>query len=276
MDIISQDERIEDPVFRTAVYLLDSGDASELQLYLNEHPDLVHQRIKYDPDGYFSNPSLLEFIAENPIRHEKMPGNILEITQLILEAGAKEDTGQVSYTLAFVASGEVSRKSGLQLPLLDLLCAYGAQPNAGMRPALTHGEFAAVQHLIGLGATVDTPTAAAMGSFEIFEKLLPGADEDSRQLALAYAAQFGHADILEVLLAAGQNPNRYNPAGAHAHATPLHQAVCYGHEEAVRVLIKYGADMTIKDTLFDATPLGWAEYFQQVSIYEYLKSLGAQ
>jgi hypothetical protein len=44
-------------------------------------------------------------------------------------------------TLALVSSGRVARECGAQVPLIDLLCSYGADPDYAMPPALPHGEF---------------------------------------------------------------------------------------------------------------------------------------
>lgn len=49
----------------------------------------------------------------------------------------------------------------------------------------------------------------------------------------------------------GEDPSRYNPAGYHAHSTPLHQ------EEVVRLLADRGARSDIRDTVYFATPLDW-------------------
>ena len=62
-------ERIQDPHFRRAVDLLDAGDAAGLQALLGEHPELAQQHVVLDGTNYFRNPTLLEFIAENPTRH---------------------------------------------------------------------------------------------------------------------------------------------------------------------------------------------------------------
>lgn len=69
-------ERIEDASFRRAVDLLDAGDVAGLRAHLTEHPDLVHQRGSFEGGNYFRNPTLLEFVAENPIRHGTLPANI--------------------------------------------------------------------------------------------------------------------------------------------------------------------------------------------------------
>src|SRR5205814_1529272 len=77
---------------------------------------------------------------------------------------------------------------------------------------------------------------AGLGRVEDTARLLPVADNYSRHIALALAAQHGHADVVRLLLDAGEDPNRYNPDGFHSHSTPLHQAVCSGHAEVVKLL----------------------------------------
>ena len=42
----------------------------------------------------------------------------------------------------------------------------------------------------------------------------------------------------------------------------MHSAVASGNVEAMRVLADAGADLTIEDTLFHATPSGWAIYLK--------------
>ena len=109
---------------------------------------------------------------------------------------------------------------------------------------------------------------------EDVRRRLPAADEDDRHRALAMAAQLGHADVVGLLLDAGEDPDRYNPPNAHSHSTPLHQAVAGGHLGVVRLLVERGARIDIRDSLFESTPLGWAEYLNQEQIAEYLRGRG--
>jgi ankyrin repeat protein len=102
-------------------------------------------------------------------------------------------------------------------------------------------------------------------------RLLATADPESRHRALALAAQHGHVDIVQLLLDAGQDPNRYNPDGNHSHSTPLHQAALAGHNAAVRLLVERGARLDIKDTIYQATPLGWARYAGETETETYLR-----
>ena len=70
----------------------------------------------------------------------------------------------------------------------------------------------------------------------------------------------GEADAVKLLLDAGEDPNRFNPEGMHAHGTPLHHAALAGHLPVIRLLVERGARLDIRDKLWDGTPLGWAKH----------------
>jgi ankyrin repeat protein len=262
-------ERIEDPTFRRAVELLDAGDVAGLRAHLNQHPNLLHQHVVFEGGNYFRNPTLLEFVAENPVRHGTLPDNIVRVAKVILDAGVEQSA--LNETLMLVSTGSVPRECGMQLPLIDLLCAHGADPNRAIHATALHGELEAVNALIGRGARIDLPVAAALGRIEEARWLLSGTNSEDRHLALALAAQFGHVDIVRLLLDAGENPNRYNPVGAHSHATPLHQAAGAGHYELVRLLVERGARLDLKDILWRATPADWARHAGRTEIEAYLR-----
>lgn len=263
-------DRIEDPTFRRAVDLLDAGDVEGLRAHLDVHPGLIHERVLFEGGNYFRNPALVEFVAENPIRHGKLPPNIVEVTKVILDAGAKSDQAALNETLGLVCSGRVPRECGVQIALIDLLCQYGADPNAGLAPALPHGEFEAVNALIRNGARIDIAVAAALGRIDDAPGLLSNAGKAERHRALALAAQFGHTEIVRLLLDGGEDPNRYNPMGTHSHSTPLHQAALAGHYDVVRLLAERGARLDLKDTIWQGTPEGWATHAGQTKIAKYL------
>lgn len=265
-------ERIEDQTFRRAVDLLDAGDVDALRAHLNAYPNVIHQRVLLEGGNYFRNPALLEFVAENPIRHGKLPPNIVELTRMILDAGAKSDQAALNETLGLVSSGRVPRECGVQIALIDLLCEYGAQPDAGMPPALPHGEFEAAKALIRNGARIDIAVAAALGRLEDARRLLATASSEERHRALALAAQFGHTEIVRWLLDAGEDPNRYNPMGTHSHSTPLHQAAVAGHYDVVRLLVERGARLDLKDTMWQGTPEDWATHAGKTEMAEYLRA----
>jgi Ankyrin repeats (3 copies) len=262
-------ERIEDAIFRRGVELLDAGDVGSLRAHLRQHPSLVRQHIVFEGGNYFQNPTLLEFVAENPIRHGKLPHNIVEVTKVILDAGVEHSA--LNETLMLVVTGSVPRECRARVPLIDLLCDYGADPNSPMHSAL-HGGLEAANGLIRRGARIDLPVAAALGRVEDARRLLPRAASCGRHLAFALASQFGYAEIVRLLLDAGEDPNRYNPVGCHSHSTPLHQAASAGHMEVVRLLVKRGARLDLKDILWHGTPASWARHGGRLEIEAFLHS----
>jgi hypothetical protein len=266
-------ERIEDPIFRRAVELIDAGDVEGLRAHLKKHPNLVHQRVEFEGGNYFRNPSLLEFIAENPIRRGKLPKNIVKITRVILDAGVEPSA--LNETLMLLATGCVPRECGVQIPLIDLLCDHRADPNHAAEVAAVLFEMDAVDALVQRGAQMTLPLAAAMGKVNEAGLLLRKADADQRHLALAVASQYGHTEIVRLLLDAGEDPNRFNPVGGHSHSTPLHQAAGNGHLDVVKLLIAHGAKTDVKDILFGGTPAGWANYAGHKHVESYLKAVVA-
>jgi len=111
-------ERIVDPLFRRAVELLDAGDVAGLRVHLNQHPNLMRQRVVFEGGNYFRNPTLLEFVAENPVRHGSLPANIVQAAEVILNAGVEQSA--LSEALGLVATGRVPRECGVQLRLINL------------------------------------------------------------------------------------------------------------------------------------------------------------
>jgi hypothetical protein len=262
-------ERITDPVFRRAVELIDAGDAAGLREHLQRHPGLSRQHVAFEGGNYFHHPSLLEFVAENPVRHGRLPDNIVEVAQVIVDAGV--EASSLNETLGLVATGRVPREFGVQIGLIDFLCDHGADPNSAARAAAAHGEREAVYALLRRGAPLDLPVAAALNHLEDCRRLLPAASPEERHLALAMAAQFGHVEVARLLLDAGEDPNRYNPPGSHSHSTPLHQAALAGCEPLVQLLLERGARPDMKDILWQGTPAGWAEYNGHNQLAEWLR-----
>jgi len=72
----------------------------------------------------------------------------------------------------------------------------------------------------------------------------------------------GHASICDFLITAGADPNVQTDPQGYA---PLHSASWGGHEEAVRVLIQNGADLTLRNYR-NETPQETAERQGQVAV----------
>jgi hypothetical protein len=266
-------ERIEDPMFRRAVDLIDAGNVAGLRTHLDQHPQVIQQRIVFEGGNYFRNPTLLEFIAENPVRHDTLPDNILDVAKVILDF--EPDLHSKNETLMLVATGSVPHKCGMQIPLIDLLCDHGADPATAIQPAAICGELDSVHALIRRGAPMTLPIAATLNRVDTFNRLLPSATAEERHLALAMASQYGRVEIVRVLLDAGEDPNRYHPVGGHSHCTPLHQAALEGNIDLARLLVQRGARLDIKDVLWHATPADWAQHQGKTEVEAYLREMEA-
>lgn len=251
-------DRIGDAALRQAVELVDDGDIEELRLLIGSDPSIVGRRANFEGENYFRAPALLAFIAENPVRNDALPPNIVEVTEFLLDAGAGKRQADLDETLSLVASGRVARECGAQGPLIALLCRRGADADAALSPALAHGEFEAARALVAAGARPGLAYASATGDEVLARRLLAASAAEERHLALALAAMHRRARIAAMLLDAGEDPNLYNPVGAHSHSTPLHQAAWNGDMETVRVLIDGGARLDLKDAIWNGTPREWA------------------
>jgi hypothetical protein len=268
---------ITDPLFLQAVNALDAGHVNELEKLITENPRLVKERTKTAEEGYFKNPYLLWFVADNPIRNEKLPPNIVDVTRLLIGAVKREspDTRQqqLDYTLGLVATGRIPRESGVQIELIDLLIDAGATPGGGIG-AIAHGNLAAASHLIKRGGKLTLPVAVCLGLKNDITHLITEAGEDGKRLALVAAAFYGKTDMVKYLLDMGANPNGYPLAntGFHSHATVLHQAVFSGSLAGVKMLVEAGAKLDVSDKIYHGTPLGWAIYMQTETNDEKLKA----
>ena len=58
--------------------------------------------------------------------------------------------------------------------------------------------------------------------------------------------------------------------------TPAHHAAAAGDVEALRLLVERGADLSAVDPMFDATPLGWAEFFHKDEAADYLRAVARE
>lgn len=270
-----------EPAAAAALACLEAGDGAGLEAHLAAHPRLLTEVIALegpDPGAYFAEPRLLWFVAENPVRHGRLPANIADLAARIAArmraAGAPGLQRDLDTALALAASGCVPRDCGVQRPLIAALVAAGADPAQAMRTALAHREQDAAEALLEAGAPLSLTAAAGLGRIADLHERTADASGPELQEALAIAAANGQAAAIAALLAAGAEPNRRCPEGCHAHSTPLQQAVSIGAGEAVRVLLKAGADPELRDTLFGGDAWGWAHHCGQPEMAALLPSRG--
>jgi len=256
---------IKDTLFLEAVEAIDAGNKDLLQSLVLKQPRLITDPLDYPVEGYFKNPYLLWFVADNPIRIEKLPNNIRDITEMLIrfvKEYAKNAELQLNYTLGLVATGRIPRECGVQIELMDLLIKEGAK-TGGALGALANGNTEAALFLIERGENINLPIAAGLDWLQHVEKLFPTSNNQERVTALTVSAFSGNSTMSKFLLDNGTNPNGYpqRESGFHSHATPLHQAVYSGSLDIVKLLVDAGADLEAKDKIFQATVPGWVEYF---------------
>jgi ankyrin repeat protein len=279
--------------FEAAVEAVVNGDVDALASLLRENPELVRARsarvTHFDPPIHRA--TLLHYIAANGVEdfRQKTPPRAVDIARLLLEAGAEVDALADMYgghhtTMSMLVSSAHPAKAGLQPALAETLLDFGAAVDgtgsgawtSPLMSALAFGYLDTAEALVRRGARVTSLAAAAgLGRLDDARQWLPAASSEDRHRALALAAQHGHVEIVRLLLDAGEDPSRYNPKSNHGHSTPLHQAVWAGHDAVVRLLVERGANLAIRDTVYEGTPLGWAEYGGRTAIAEYLRSRGA-
>jgi peptide-methionine (S)-S-oxide reductase len=256
---------INDPLFRSAVDAIDSGDLPALQHLLEQHPELTSKRLNVPEEGYFKHPYLVWFIADNPIRNGALPANIIAITRLILQVAqqyAKESyQDQVEYTLGLTETGRIPKECGVQLHLIDLLVEHGATPGNG-HGALTHGNIEAAKHIIEKSGIVTLTAAFCLDRSAEIQRLLKESTNEDKQIALMATAFYGKPEAAAMLIQSGADVNGYIDHGFHTHASSLHQAVFSGSLETVKLLVEAGADLHATDKIYHGTPLGWVMHMQ--------------
>ena len=114
-----------------------------------------------------------------------------------------------------------------------------------------HDELSAVDRFAAACARADRVAAEALLAAQsgLRTELRP-----EHHLMLHRPAESGNAAVLETMLACGFDLETKDKDSV----TPLHRAAMGGHADAVRVLLKFGANVAAKDGMFSATPLVWA------------------
>jgi len=278
--------------FECAVDAVVNGDLASLEALLTADASLAHQRSRrvttFDPPVHGA--MLLHYIAANGVENsrQRTPANAVDIATALLDSGADPNAfawlyGGKCTTLALLVSSSHPAAAGVHLALVELLVARGAELRPSgegnwtspVETALVFGFRDSAELLLRLGAPLSLAAAAALGRVGDAAALLRIASAEERHRALAVATQAGQVETTRLLLDAGEDPNRFNPPGTHAHTPPIHQAIWNGHLDVVRLLVERGARLDIRDIHHHSTPLGWARYAGHTAIVEYLTSTGA-
>lgn len=257
--------------FEAAAGAIVTGDAQTLRNLLDANPGLVRQRSTREHRS-----TLLHYVSANGIEdfRQKTPQNIVEITNMLLDAGAdvnatSEAYGGGSTTLGLAATSIHPERAGVQVALLQTLIDRGATydpPGAGaaarniVNGCLANGQLNSARFFADLGASLNLEAAAALGRVDVLATYF-GDGEDARRpdeqeaaSAFLYACGYGSLSAAEYLLDRGVDVAARNSDGQ----TALHWANYGPHLDVVRMLLERGAPINVLDGRFHAAPLDMA------------------
>jgi hypothetical protein len=258
-------------LFERAVDLIVSGEIEELRKLLAKHPSLIHERSLRDHHS-----TLLHYVGANGVEgyRQVTPKNIVEITRLLLDAGADIDSIADMYdgsnTIGLVATSVHPLRAGVQLELLDLLLKRGAKLEMGrgkgsVRSCLANGRREAARFLAERGAPLDLETAAGTGFLDVVKtffdsagELKPTATRKQMEHGFIWSCQHGYLDVAEFLFDRGVDI----ATGAVTAQTALHLAAHAGQVEAVKFLLAHKASLQVLNC-YGGTVLGqalWSAY----------------
>lgn len=257
--------------FEATADAIVTGDLATLKKLLNGNPDLVRARSTREHRS-----TLLHYASANGVEdfRQKTPKNIVEITGLLLKAGADVNAESDAYggrstTLGLAATSYHPQRAGVQIPLLELLIDHGAiidGPDGGstVNACLRNGRGDAAEFLANRGARLDLEGAAGAGQLDLVKsffqrdgKLKPPATQEQMNDGFAWACEFGRTSVVDFLLQRGMH---VDAKLRHDRQTGLHWAAFEGHVDTVRLLLDRGAPIDVKDETYEGTPLDWALY----------------
>ncbi len=295
-----------DPAVQAVIGAVRTGDLAKLREILRSDPSAAnpHWVPGYTPaKGPVPNDSIPLFcISEAVWRETNTRGNDYELARELLAAGAEADIEGGLPMLGAVSFNVI----GILRALLDAGAAVNGVDDDGLPMAYAvHFGFGAVAELLAeRGARLDLRFAAGLGRLDVvrnwfspdrslksgagaladpygFERKIRGQSpfrcERTRPNILSQAFYFacinGKLDVAGFLLSQGAEINAIVP-GLDVKATVLHRIATMdaAAEHVVRFLLARGADPSIRDPDFDATPEGWARYHKRDTIADLLGS----
>ena len=256
--------------FEEAADAIVRGDTARLAVLLERHPNLVHER-----STRAHRSTLLHYVSANGVEdfRQKTPPNIVGIARMLISAGADVNAASEAYgggstTLGLVATSIHPEAAGVQIPLLELLLAHGAQMeqpalagngNSIVWGCLANGQGAAARFFADRGARMNLLEAAGVGRLDLVKthfdgggSLKPSGTEEQMKSGFLYACGYGASDAAEFLLDRGVDPGTSNERGQ----TGLHWAMYGPHVEVVRMLLRHGAPVNALDAT-ESTALHW-------------------
>jgi len=182
--------------------------------------------------------------------------------------------GRTDLVFELIAAGAAADKADENGVSLLRWCAYYGDVSA-IRFLISQGA-----ELASLGENLDLNGAAFHGHWRLCKFLLEqGADgnaadsgngETALHSALCTTDRVQHDRVLEVLLAAGADPNVATKNGMETGGfmrdvrtkgeTPLHRGAAFGSEATIELLLRFGAKVDARDANGDS-PLSWGSWY---------------
>ena len=253
--------------FEAAVDAIIAGDAATLRQLLRAYPGLVRARSTRDHQS-----TLLHYVSANGVEdfRQQTPPNIVELTRILLQAGADVNATSGAYgggstTLGLAATSLHPEHAGVQIALLETLLAHGAaieqgEPGSAITGCLGNGQPGAARFLASRGAVLNLDGAAGLGRLDVVETffddrgaLRPESSREQLESGFLYACGYAHADVVRFLLERGVDPNTRNSGGE----TGLHWASFGPSPTIAKLLLERGAAVDVRDNHYKATPLEW-------------------
>jgi hypothetical protein len=259
-----KDDSSQISLFETAADAIVAGDAVRLRALLRAHPELARARSTREHRS-----TLLHYVSANGVEdyRQQTPANIVDVAQVLVEAGADVNAESTAYgggstALGLTATSMHPEAAGVQTALLELLLRAGATTarDLTIRGCLANGQGDAARFFADRGLPMDLEEAAGAGRLDAVRgyvdpdgTLQNGATQEQLESGFRYACGYGHIDVATFLLDAGVDPDVSNEEGQ----TALHWTAYGPHLEVARLLLARGARRGVRDR-HSATPFDWA------------------
>ncbi len=225
-----------------------------------------------------ANKDIVDYLLAHGARHNIFSAVATGATAVIRDL-ASRSTADLDKVMDHANQGRrplhlavVKRQRAAAETLLDLGADVNATDTAGLTAldqAALDANVEIAQFLIERGARIELPAAIGLNRTEDVERLLrdePDCLKPAHRWGrlIVRAAEHASGDAIEALIRHGASVNVQDDMETsidHTSGyTPLHAAAWNGNTAAAAVLLKHGADPTIRDGKYCGTPAGWADY----------------